>query len=77
MERILIIVLICLMSVYVLSLPVSIFVEKREFNKGFCTECGEKLQHFDDDSTGAQGWCCDKCNRVIWLNWVNRTGKYG
>ena len=46
-------------------------IERREFNKGYCTECGEKLRRFDVDSSGAVGWCCDRCQNVIWISWLN------
>ncbi len=76
MKLIMTIILLSLVGLWVLSIPIFIFLEKRKFNKGYCTECGEKMQHFDVDSTGADGWYCENCGRVIWLNWINRTGKY-
>ena len=46
-------------------------IERREFNKGYCTECGEKLRCFAQDSSGALGWCCDNCQNVIWISWLD------
>ena len=34
------------------GLPCAIRSEKRGFNNGICPICGEKLEHFDDDSQG-------------------------
>lgn len=48
--------------------------EKRQFNDGYCQKCGHKLRHFDNDSTGAEGWCCDNCNSVMWLSWFRPEG---
>ena len=64
---------ILILLVLILMLGPVIFrrIEKREFNKGFCTECGEHMQHFDVDSSGADGWCCNRCGRVIWICWLN------
>ena len=33
-----------------------------------------KLRHFDNDSQGGEGWCCDNCDSVIWLSWFHPEG---
>ena len=43
--------------------------ERKGWNNGICPDCGEKLRHFDTDSQGGHGWCCDKCNYVTWVSW--------
>lgn len=52
-----------------------IICEKRDFNNGICPYCGNKLRHFDDDSQGGQGWCCDECNHTAWISWFKRNNK--
>ena len=43
--------------------------ERRAFNGGICQHCGAKLRHFDNDSQGGRGYCCDKCGHHIWISW--------
>lgn len=51
------------------------FFERREFNRGTCRKCGGRYRYFDTDSQGGDGYCCDKCGKVIWVNWMNREVK--
>ena len=44
--------------------------EKKDFNDGICPHCGKPLIHFDDDSQGGQGWCCDDCKYFVWITWI-------
>ena len=46
-----------------------IISERRGWNHGICPECGEKLRHFDCDSQGGDGWCCDKCRYKTWVSY--------
>lgn len=48
--------------------------EIRQFNDGYCQKCKHKLRHFDNDSQGGEGWCCDNCGSVIWLSWFHPEG---
>lgn len=43
--------------------------EKKDFNNGICPHCGTKLKHFDNDSHGGEGWCCDECGYFTWISW--------
>lgn len=52
--------------------------EAKDWNGGYCPICGKKLRHFDDDSQGGHGWCCDDCSYYTWVSyhkWVYRTRK--
>ena len=46
--------------------------EKKDFNNGICPTCGTQLRHFDNDSQGGQGWCCDKCGYTAWISWFKK-----
>ena len=44
------------------------------YNNGLCRECGSPLRHFDNDSQGGRGYCCDNCDsRNVWISypWVD------
>lgn len=44
-------------------------LEKKDWNNGYCPSCGEPWRHFDNDSQGGRGYCCDKCNRHVWISY--------
>ena len=54
----------------VIGLSCAIISEKREFNNGICPICGEKLEHFDDDSQGGRGYCCPS-TKHSYYTWVS------
>lgn len=64
------VLLVVLSALWLGAIPVFIYIEKKEFNHGTCSRCGEKMRHFDVDSQGGHGWCCDRCGRVIWCSWI-------
>lgn len=43
--------------------------EKRNWNKGYCSDCGTKWTFFSYDSHGDIGYYCTKCNRYIWISY--------
>lgn len=43
--------------------------EKKEYNDGICTKCGNKLRLFDEDSQGGRVYHCDKCGRFVWISY--------
>lgn len=43
--------------------------EKKRYNNGICINCGNKLRHFDVDSQGGRGYCCDKCHYHTWVSY--------
>ena len=50
--------------------------EAKDWNGGYCPICGKELRHFDDDSQGGHGWCCDDCHYYTWVSyhkWVYKT----
>lgn len=53
-----------------IGLPCAIISEKREFNNGICPICGEKLEHFDNDSQGGRGYCCPSKDHSYYT-WVS------
>lgn len=65
----------------IVILPVCYFASKAEakdWNGGYCPICGRELRHFDTDSQGGHGWCCDDCGYTAWVSyhkWVYRTRK--
>lgn len=67
---------IILLFVSVVLIPMIIFreIEKRQYNNGVCKSCGSRLRHFDNDSQGGRGYCCDNCDAVnIWISypWID------
>lgn len=49
--------------------------EKQDWNEGCCPQCGDEWRHFDCDSQGGRGYCCDKCDTTIWISYrVDRRG---
>ena len=48
----------------------TIINEKREFNNGICPICGQKLEHFDNDSQGGRGYCCPSIKHKYYT-WVS------
>lgn len=67
-------ILAIILSVFICAIIIScliyaFYTEPRDFNDGICTYCGSKLRHFDTDSGGGRGYCCDNCGRTIWISW--------
>lgn len=59
-----------LIIVFVLSgIICTIYAEIRDFNNGYCPRCGKKLKHFDNDSQGGRGYCCDDCGYTTWVSY--------
>jgi len=44
-------------------------VEARNYNKGVCIKCGNKLQQFDTDSQGNRGYICNNCSYTTWVSY--------
>jgi prepilin signal peptidase PulO-like enzyme (type II secretory pathway) len=43
--------------------------ECKDWNKGICPKCGKPLKHFDTDSQGGEGWCCNNCRYYTWVSY--------
>ena len=56
--------------------PIGLFLEKRAFNNGTCVNCGSKLRHFDNDSQGGRGYCCDTCGYNTWVSYNSVDKKF-
>lgn len=70
-----ILLIVALVIIFIFGPVIFRFSEIKQFNDGYCQKCGNKLRHFDNDSTGAEGWCCDNCNSVMWLSWFHPEGR--
>lgn len=44
-------------------------VERKKFNNGVCPKCGKQLKHFDTDSQGGRGYCCNDCHYFTWVSY--------
>ena len=53
-----------------IGIPYAIIREKREFNNGICPICGQKLEHFDNDSQGGRGYRCPSIKHKYYT-WVS------
>lgn len=43
--------------------------EKKAYNNGICPKCSTKLRHFDTDSQGGRGYCCNNCGYTTWCSY--------
>jgi len=43
--------------------------EKKDYNKGRCPRCWGKLRHFDNDSQGGRGHCCENGDYYTWVSY--------
>ena len=50
---------ICVLLLIICVPFIGIYLEKKDYNNGFCKACGNKLRLFDYDSQGGRGYCCD------------------
>lgn len=67
--------LILILLIICLVLPiVGILLERKDWNKGRCPECGKEWGYFATDSQGGRGCACKECERVIWISypWIDR-----
>ena len=44
-------------------------IEMKDYNDGICPYCGNRLIYFDTDSTGAEGYHCERCGYSCWVSW--------
>lgn len=73
-------VIICVCSLIIafvlFGIIYGIYVEKHDFNNGYCPRCGEKLKHFDTDSQGGRGYWCSDCRYFVWVSYDIVDKKY-
>lgn len=62
--------------IMILLIPTAIILEKRDYNRGFCKECGGRLKLFSIDSQGGRGYWCRNCNYHTWVSY-NCVDKFG
>jgi hypothetical protein len=43
--------------------------EKKDYNKGRCPRCFGELRHFDNDSQGGRGYCCENGDYYTWVSY--------
>lgn len=48
---------------------IGIIIETRNWNKGICRNCGNKLYFFDYDYTGGRGYRCEHCYHKVWISY--------
>lgn len=58
-----------ILAILIFGLVYAPYVERKDFNNGICRKCGNKLRHFDNDSSGARGYTCDKCHNKVWVSY--------
>lgn len=46
--------------------------ERREYNNGFCTECGSRLILTDGENPCCICYQCPNCNRVVWIGFFDQ-----
>lgn len=55
--------------VFISCIIYAIHSESKFYNHGKCKECGNDLRHFDTDSQGGRGYCCDQCGYHTWVSY--------
>ena len=50
-------------------ISLGILLERKDWNKGKCPECGRDWTYFDSDSQGGRGYWCLDCKRAIWISY--------
>lgn len=58
-----------IIGIFIVSLYLAVCNEVKDWNGGYCPRCGKKLRHFDCDSQGGDGWCCDACDYTTWVSY--------
>ena len=53
-----------------IGLPCAIIREKQRFNNGICPICGQRLEHFNNDSQDVRGYCCPSIKHKYYT-WVS------
>ena len=48
-------------------LRVAIYLEKKEFNNGYCRSCGHKLTFMRKEYSGDRLYKCAHCGREVWV----------
>ena len=71
-------IIIVLLFTLVLLTILGVMSEKRAYNNGVCKRCGNRLEHFDNDSQGGRGYMC-KCGYCVWVSYplVDRRAENG
>ena len=67
-----------IIGIFIVSLYLAVCSEVKDWNGGYCPQCGEKLRHFGCDSQGGDVWCCDACDYITWVSYyklVYRTAR--
>ena len=59
---------IIVMSLISIGTSYSRYMEKKEWNNGYCCRCHSQWINFDTDSQGGRGYMC-LCKRHIWMSW--------
>jgi hypothetical protein len=56
--------------VLLVALTVELFcrwLERRDWNDGYCPHCLKEWEYFDTDSQANDGYVCRGCDKTIWL----------
>ena len=56
-------------SFFILAILVSIYLDKRDWNNGYCPRCNTKWRCFDMDSQGGRMYKCDNCGKHCDISW--------
>lgn len=65
-------------TLLIMLIPIALFIgsgiiarniEKKDYNKGVCPRCGERLGCFDMASDGSRGYTCDHCSYTTWCSY--------
>lgn len=57
------------LGLFILILAFARLREKKSWNYGYCPDCGNEWQHFDNDSQGGRGYKCTSCGKHIWISY--------
>lgn len=65
------VIIICILIVILVisGILTAMYFEYKDFNNGICPRCGKRLKHFDTDSQGGRGYCCNSCKYFTWVSY--------
>ncbi len=62
-------ILVVILFIILVGLCGGYYWEKRDYNNGRCPKCFGELKHFDNDSQGGRGYCCENRDYYTWVSY--------
>lgn len=62
-------IIFCVVGLFAIVIIIARHSESKQFNRGKCLLCDNKLSQFSTDSQGGRGYICDKCGYTVWVSY--------